>query len=65
MEEPTLQTFADVSLLSSKIDMLTLISETQESKIKEEPLSISATPLHEPTAIASNPPLVSTALGYH
>ena len=35
--------------------MLTLISETQESKIKEGPLSISATPLHEPTAIASNP----------
>ena len=35
--------------------MLTLISETQEIKIKEEPLSISATSLHKPTAIASDP----------
>ena len=31
------------------------VSETQESKIAEEPLSISTTPLYQPTKIASNP----------
>ena len=56
VEEPTCSTFGDVSLLSSKIgngdfDM----SEAQESKLAEELLSISTTPLHEPTTITSNP----------
>ena len=55
MEEPTCSTFADVSLLSSEIGNVDFdISETQESKIAEEPLSISTTPVHEPTT-TSNP----------
>ena len=55
VEEPTFSTFADVSLLSSETGKVDFdISETQESKIAEEPLSISTTPLHEPTAITSN-----------
>ena len=55
MEEPTCSTFSDVSLLSSKIGNVEFdISETQERKLVEEPLSISTTPLHEPTT-TSNP----------
>ena len=56
VEEPTCSTFADVSLLSSEIGNVDFdTSETQENKIAEEPLSISATPLHEPTTITSKP----------
>ena len=56
VEEPTCSKFTDVSLLSSEIGNVDFdISETQESKIAEEPLSISTTPLHKPTTIASNP----------
>ena len=56
VEEPTCSTFADVSLLSSEIGNVDFdISKTQESKIAEEPLSISTIPLHEPTTITSNP----------
>ena len=57
VEEPTCSLFPDVSpLLSSEIGNVDFdISETQESKIAEEPLSISTTPLHEPTTITSNP----------
>ena len=57
VEEPTCSKFADVSLLSSETGNVDFdISETQESKIAEEPLSISTTPLHEPTAITSSNP---------
>ena len=59
VEEPTCSTFADVSLLSSETGTGNVdfdVSETQERKIAEEPLSISATPLHyEPITTASNP----------
>ena len=56
VKEPTCSTFADVSLLFSEIGNIDFdISETQESKLGEEPLSISTTPpLHEPTK-SSNP----------
>ena len=55
MEEPACSTFADVSLLSSEIGNVDFdISETQESKLAEQPLSFSATPLHEPMT-TSNP----------
>ena len=61
VEEPTCSTFADVSLLSSEIGNVDFdISETQEtqenqeSKIAEEPLSVSITSLHEQT-MTSNP----------
>ena len=41
MEEPTCSTFADVSLLSGEIGNVDFdVSETQESKMVEEPLSI-------------------------
>ena len=54
-EEPTYLTFADVSLLSSKTGNVNFdISKIQESKIAEEPLSITTTPLHEPKITASN-----------
>ena len=56
VEETTCSTFADVFLLSSETGNVDFdISETQKSKIAEEPLSISTTPVHEPTTIASNP----------
>ena len=52
MEEPTCSRFA---LLSSKIGNYDFdLSETQENKLAEEPLSISARPLYEPT-ITRNP----------
>ena len=55
VEEPTYSTFADVSPLSSETGNVDFdISETQESQIAEEPISISTT-LHKPTKIASNP----------
>ena len=55
VEEPNCSTFADVSVLSSEIGNVDFdISETQESKLGEEPLSISTTSLHEPTT-TSNP----------
>ena len=57
MEESTCSTFADFSLLSSETGNVDFdVSETQENKIVEEPLSITITPLHhEPTTITSNP----------
>ena len=56
MEEPTCSKFADISLVSSETGNVGFdISETQESKIAEEPLSISTAPLHKPTTIESNP----------
>ena len=55
-EEPTCSKFADVSLLSGETGNVDYdISEIQESKIAEESLSISTTPLHKPTTISSNP----------
>ena len=55
MEESTYWTFADVSLLSSEIENVNFdTSETQETKIAEEPLSISTKPLNESTTITSN-----------
>ena len=52
---PFCSTFADVSPLSSEIGNIDSdISETRESKIAEEPLSISTTPLYEPKIIISN-----------
>ena len=55
VEEPTCSTFADVSLLSSEIGNIEFdISETQETKLAEEPLSISTIPLHEPTATSNS-----------
>ena len=58
LEEPTCSTFTDVSMLFSETGNVDFDeSETQESKIAEEPLSVSTTPLHhEPTTIASNSP---------
>ena len=57
VEKPTCSTFADVSLLSSEFRNVDFdVSETQESKIAEESLSISTTPLHEPTAVTSSNP---------
>ena len=54
VEEPTCSTIADVSLLSSEIGNADFdISETQESKLAEEPLSTSTTPLHEQTTTSS------------
>ena len=56
VEEPTCSTFDDVSLLSREIGNMDFdISETQESKTAEEPLSISTTRMYEPTTITSNP----------
>ena len=55
-EEPTCSKFADVSLLSGETGNVDYDkSEIQESKIAEESLSISTTPLHKPTTISSNP----------
>ena len=55
VEEPTYSTFADISLLSSETGNVDFdVSETQESQIAEEPISISTT-LHKPKKIASNP----------
>ena len=56
MEKPTCPTFADVFLLSSEIENVDFdISETEEGKLADEPLSISTTPLHEPKTITTNP----------
>ena len=55
VEQPTCSMFVDVSLLCSETGSVDFdISEAQEIKIAEEPLSISTTPLHELTTIASN-----------
>ena len=49
MEGQPCSTLTDVSLLSSEIGNVDFdIQETQESKLAEEPLSISTTLLHKP-----------------
>ena len=46
-EQPTCSTFVDISLLSTETGNVKFdISKTQDSKIAEEPLSVSKTPLH-------------------
>ena len=55
MEGQTCSLFADVSLLSSESGNADFdVSETQESKTAEDPLSISTKPLHhQPTSIGT------------
>ena len=62
MQVPTCSTCVDFFLLLGEIRNVDFdILETLESKLAEEPLSISTTPLHELTTITSNP---FTSSGY-